>query len=395
MRILTVTDFLYPHITGGASVLAHEIMRRLAMRGHEVVLLTRRRRGLPSHVEGMPVHSYWAATREALYPLALVHCVRRVSAMLDGGGFDLVNVHHSYSGLGVEASRRLCSTVPSVFYFHGPWHKEAMAQGEEDDSLRGPRALKYAARRAADRFVLRSCTRCVVLSQYMRSEAMSICPGVDGRVTRIPGGVDTERFHMGIDRRQARERLRWRDAETVLLTVRRLAPRMGLENLIRAMDLIRSSRPEVRLVIGGKGPLAERLQALINSLGLTQVELAGYIPDEDLPAYYRAADLAVMPSESLEGFGLSTLEAFACGTPVVATPVGGNGEVLGGPIPDFILDGSDPDHLARGILSGIDKLTRPDLSARLRQHAERHSWSHITDEVEELFAQVCAGDTGR
>jgi glycosyltransferase involved in cell wall biosynthesis len=89
------------------------------------------------------------------------------------------------------------------------------------------------------------------------------------------------------------------------------------------------------------------------------VKLAGFVPDANLPLAYRAADLSVVPSVALEGFGLVVLESLASGTPVLVTPVGGLPEVVNGLSKDLILDGSSANHLAQGLaarLSALDKL---------------------------------------
>ena len=99
---------------------------------------------------------------------------------------------------------------------------------------------------------------------------------------------------------------------------------MGLEELIDAMKLIARRHPEALLLLGGSGPISSELQARIESHGLQQhVKLLGRVEDALLPLAYRAANLSVVPSRALEGFGLVTLESLAAGTPVYVTRVGG------------------------------------------------------------------------
>ena len=125
------------------------------------------------------------------------------------------------------------------------------------------------------------------------------------------------------------------------MTVRRLARRMGLENFIDAVDQLRKKEPSILAVLAGTGPLANELAALVEQKQLQEhVKLAGFVPDADLPLAYRAADLSVVPSIALEGFGLIVLESLAAGTPVVVTPVGGLPEVVSGLFPELILEGS-------------------------------------------------------
>ena len=224
----------------------------------------------------------------------------------------------------------------------------------------------------------------------MQAEARAIFPGVEGKYHKIPGGVDTLRFSPAPDRGQVRRRLGLPETSPLLLTVRRLSPRMGLEELVRAMVRVEQTHPEALLLVGGSGELRGRLEQLIAELGLRRTRLLGYIPDQDLPAYYQASDLFIMPSLALEGFGLSTLEALACGVPVLGTPVGGTPEILSEVLPEFVLTGMGPETLAAGILEKLPLLPDPGLSQRARRYAERFSWDRITDAVEGLFSEIIA-----
>ncbi len=104
---------------------------------------------------------------------------------------------------------------------------------------------------------------------------------------------------------------------------------MGLDVLVNAMALLPTMEHRLRLIIGGKGSQQEVLADLIRRHGLAdRVQMVGFIPEGELPDYYSAADLFIMPSQSDEGFGLPVLEAAACGLPVAATPGGGHSELV-------------------------------------------------------------------
>src|SRR2546426_10110498 len=97
---------------------------------------------------------------------------------------------------------------------------------------------------------------------------------------------------------------------------------MGLDTLIRAMATVRERFPRVLLLIGGSGSLRPLLETITISLALSDhVRFLGFVPERDLPAYYGAADAFVLPTRELEGFGLGTVEALACGMPVLGTPL--------------------------------------------------------------------------
>lgn len=387
MNILTVADFFYPVVTGGASIVIYEIMLRLVQRGHRVTVLTRNGEFEPFTVEGIGVRGYKAPDRESFYPLAVYRCTRVLAAMLKERKFDIVNMHHGYSGLPTELVKSRRASLPSVYYFHGPWHKEAMANAgvASGDEVDGGATWKFRFRKGVDRFILKRCSAVVGLSDYMLNEAVEIYPGTAGKMHKVPGGVDTERFKPAGDKVPVRHALGIPPDKTVLLTVRRLVPRMGLENLVKAMAAVESAREDVVLLIGGKGELAPSLQKLISQLNLKRTSLVGYIPDEQLHSYYQASDLFITPSLDLEGFGLVTLEAMACGLPVLGTPVGGTTEILREVLPDFILPGFEVEQIAQGIIDKMDQVHRLELHAKVADYARNFTWERATDAVEAIF----------
>jgi glycosyltransferase involved in cell wall biosynthesis len=396
MKILTVADFCYPGVTGGASIVIYETMRRLVQRGHQITVLTRRGQGTPSEVEGMEICDYPVPKHEALYPVAVWRCRRRLQAILQAREFDIVNIHHPYSGFAMELVRGVGSALPSVFYFHGPWHKEAIANALVGRSAGAGASLKFGFRRLVDRFMLKRSSATVVLSDYMRGEAEEICPAVSRRIHKIPGGVDLDRFRPADQSKDAvRARLGLPTTGKMLLSVRRLAPRMGLEHLIRAMAIVESERDDVSLYIGGSGNLEGALRDLISAVGLRRTRLVGYIDDALLSTYYQASDLFIMPSLTLEGFGLATLEALACGVPVLGTPHGGTIEILEPVTPDFVLEGDAPADMARGILAQLDRVSQGKFAGDLRAYAERFSWDGVADTMEALFTDLQTDAVGR
>lgn len=265
--------------------------------------------------------------------------------------------------------------VPHVIHFHGPWAGEAAAEGASP--------WVVAAKRALERRVYRTGARFIVLSDAFRT-LLEERYGVDPeRVRVIPGGVDAERFRPVADRAQARHTLGWPEGRRIILCVRRLARRMGLEELLEAWEQVTPRHPEALLVIGGRGPLAGELESAVARIG-SSVRLHGFIPEEVLPLAYAAADATLVPSQVLEGFGLVTLESLACGTPVLVTPVGGLPEAVAGL--GLTLAGGDVESLAGGLeraLSG--SLPSADTC---RAHAMRFAWPEIARRVCAVYQEV-------
>ncbi len=271
---------------------------------------------------------------------------------------------------------------PLVVHFHGPWAGESEAEREH--------ALIVKAKAALERLVYRRGARFIVLSEAFRHVLTTRYGVPEEHVRIVPGGVEVGRFDTGLSREEARRRLGWPADRPIILSVRRLARRMGLENLIEAMDHVRRHVPGALLFIAGKGPLAGELEARIAEAGLEQhVRLLGFVPDDDLPLAYRAATLSVVPTVALEGFGLITVESLAAGTPVLVTPVGGLPETVRGLDPALILESARTDALARrlvGVLRGDAAL--PSSDACQRYARERFDWPVVAARTRAVYEEV-------
>nr|WP_280712759.1 glycosyltransferase [Desulfobaculum xiamenense] len=192
----------------------------------------------------------------------------------------------------------------------------------------------------------------------------------------------------------ARERLRLPGGRTLFLTVRNLAPRMGLETFVEAFAGSALLRERAMGVIGGRGLLEESLWALVRDGGLEDcIRFWGFVDEEQLPDLYGAADWFVLPTRLLEGFGLVIPEAWACGTPVLGTPQGAIPDILSAVDPNHVFDGLDAQALRRKM---EDVVRRPqeyrhDPQA-LREHAAgRFAWSMVAGAFEEVVRGAVEG----
>lgn len=291
---------------------------------------------------------------------------------------DLVVSHgapHAFPAL--DAIRRR----PLVVHFHGPWALEGRADGLGN--------AKVAIRRFQERSVYGRGRRFIVLSRAF-GEILEREYGADPAAIRIvPGGVDLRRFGTALARREARERLGWAQDRPTLVTVRRLVPTKGLENLIDAAAEVRREVPDVLIVIVGTGPLAGELQRRVNELGLGEtIRFAGHVAEDELPIVYRAADLLVVPTVALEGFGLVVVEALACGTPALVTPVGGLPEVVTALEPGLVMAGFGARELAAGLRDALTgRLALPGEDACVR-YAERFDWPVIARQVRDVYQEA-------
>ena len=296
----------------------------------------------------------------------------------------------------------LCPVIrnrPLVYVFHSPWHEEYLLKNgthRHRDSC-----LPVILRKQLERHSVRRAARVIVLSEYMRRRVLQT-HGINPTRIRInPGGADLRRFHCDFDRIQLKRRHRFPPNRIHLLTIRNLERRMGVDRLIECMTFLQKTHPQLHLVIGGTGSQSRYLQEMIRRRGLAEnVRLAGFLPHETLPEYYCAADFFIMPSQSLEGFGLVSAESLACGTPVLGTPVGGTPEILNSLNPDFVFRDNTPQAMADGIQRNIANYFYPKHAYRaLRQEcrryaADRYSWNFHVDMLLELLGRLAHSPNG-
>jgi len=190
-----------------------------------------------------------------------------------------------------------------------------------------------------------------------------------------PGGVDLPPMLSEKQRASIRSGFGWQGP--VVATLRNLVPRTGVDMLVQAAAIVRHDMPDVRWCVMGSGALLEPLQWLARQLNVHDIiEFAGFLPEEDVVKRMQAADAFMLPTRSLEGFGLVTIEANACGLPVVATPVGGNVEVASSSPDNRVAEAVSPEAMAEALLALLSQpAAHAERAARLRTHmAENFSW---------------------
>lgn len=271
-----------------------------------------------------------------------------------------------------------CSKLTHVIHFHGPWAQES--------SLSGRSKLGVLAKKAVEKLVYRTADAFVTLSNAFRDLLISKYGAAPDKVHVVPGAVDTRRFQPS-DRVASRDLLGWPRNQRIIFCVRRLVERMGIEALIAAFAAIAAKHPDVSLFIGGKGPLQEDLQAQIQALGLShRIRMLGFVQESSLPAHYQAADVSIVPSQSLEGFGLTTIESLACGTPVLVTPIGGLTEVIRPFAPSWILSGTSAERIAEGLNAYLAGELPPPAPADCVAYVEKNFiWEKVARKVLTIY----------
>ena len=268
---------------------------------------------------------------------------------------------------------------PLVVHFQGPWGEESRVEGDGRLAVLAKTTVEAAVyRRASQAIVLSSAFRDVLHRRYRVPEH---------RIHVVPGGVDVDRFAIASTRNACRRALGWPEGRPIVLCVRRLVRRVGVDTLVEAAAALRARVPEVLVLIAGRGPLEAELQARIAALGLANhVRLLGFVSDAKLPAAYRAADLSVVPSASLEGFGLITVESLAAGTPCVVTPIGGLTDVVSPLAPQLVSASPSAADLADVLARALRGEVALPGAARCASYArERFDWPVVAAQVRRVY----------
>lgn len=336
---------------------------------------------------------------EEWFPLRAARYWRRAQ----GVEADVVDAHFAPYALLPVCLGRL-RRLPLVVHFQGSWAHESAVEGGSRVSVGIKWAIETAVYRRAAAVVTLTAA-----SKRLLTEAYGIPPW---RSHVLPPGVDLVNFSPG-SQVAARDSLGIARVAPVVVAVRRLVTRTGLDVLLNAWGLVLRDHPTAVLVVVGNGPMREGLQKLATEIGVGgNVRFLGSVDDAKVVACYRAADVSVVPSVALESFGLSALESLACGTPVVATYTGGLPEVLSG-LDAALVPPGDPVALgvrlsaalgppersstAWGTLSRCDGADRaPNAGSALaladsgscRAHAERFSWQAAANANLAVYGRV-------
>ncbi|NEQ50275.1 MAG: glycosyltransferase family 4 protein [Leptolyngbya sp. SIO3F4] len=363
----------FPDRPGGLDRYIYELVHNLAESNTEIDLFGI---GLPSHQSIPSIQLKNLANPTASLQNRLYSAYQN-SRSIASSRPDAINIHFALYGL--TAIPHFPKDVPVTCTFHGPWAIESQQEGDSKLGVWLKKQMEQQVYSRCDRFIVLSKAFGQILHQeyHVPWEKIHI----------IPGGVDTQRFQNNLSRQQAREKLGWPQDRFIMFTPRRLVHRMGLDKLLTAIAQLKENKYDPWLAIAGKGPLRETLEHQSINLGLKHcVKFLGFLPDEDLPVAYQAADVTIMPSQSLEGFGLVLLESLASGTPVVCTPVGGMPEVINNFSPELITDSPSAGAMTT-TLSAIltDKIRLPDSEACRHYTTSHFSWPHIATQVKQVL----------
>jgi D-inositol-3-phosphate glycosyltransferase len=390
--------------TGGMNVYVRDLSRELGRRGIAVDCFTRSQNPDTPRINtrlgpnGRVIHL--PAGPETPYDKNQIvdHLPEFVSGVRDlarreGLRYDVIHSHYWLSGLAARELRRAWGT-PIVQMFHTLGHmKNSVANSLEE--WESERRIEGEAE------VMGFADRLVAATPLERAQMVWLYGADAAKVTVVPCGVDLNLFHP-IPQDEAKQVLGLPLERCVILFVGRIEPLKGIDTLLRAIALIAPEMPcwqdELAVIIIGGAPGAgidkvnaelARLERLRAELGIEDLVTFQGAKDQDtLVYYYSAAQMVVMPSH-YESFGMVALEAMACGTPVVASKVGGLAYSVRDGQTGFLVPERDAGALAARIRQLLkDHDLREQLGRQAAQWAQRYGWPAIADQTIDLYEQV-------
>jgi len=391
--------------TGGMNVYVKELTRKLGRLGIHVDVFTRSQDEHVPHVlhdlgyGNRIVHVPAGPEVPLLKPELAVHIPKFVDGIISFAEkkdvhYDLIHSHYWMSGIAAR-DLKAAWEVPVVHMFHTlGLMKQRIA--------RTPTEAEGEYRIQGEYEVLGLADRIIAATPAEMAQLQWLYDADQTKISIIPPGVDVSHFYP-IPEDEAKEFIGIPPNDRMMLFVGRIEPLKGIDTLIQAISIIRKKGTLDRhcclfvSIIGGEpNAMPEtmsaemlRLQQLCEQQGLGDlVTFLGRRGQDTLPYYYSAADVVVMPSH-YESFGMVALEAMACGTPVIATQVGGLAFLVQDGITGFHIPVDDPEALSERLITLLDDhALRSKMSQQAVQIAQNYAWEKIATSMDTVYKDV-------
>ncbi len=378
---------------GGMNVYVRELSRELGARGYGVDVFTRRTS--PDADEVQPIGPNARVINIAAGPASdsqkdatAAHLPEFEAGLLafaerEGTSYDLVHSHYWMSGW-TGARLAAAWNTPHVAMFHTLGEVKNRSRITEHEA---------ASRIDAERVVAQTANAVVVASEHERDLLVALYDVDRARVHVVPCGVDLDLF-TPTDKEAARRRLRLEDGERIILFVGRIEPLKGIDVLIGAAACLHEDENFRVLIVGGDARAqaeVAQLRSLAERLDVDHhISFVGAVPHRELPLYYNAADVCVVPSY-YESFGMVAVESMACGTPVVASRVGGLASTVRDGETGYLISWRCPEPFAERLELLLDNAElRASFGRAAREAVERFRWANVAEAVSALYDGLLA-----
>lgn len=373
MKIGLVAQGVYPFDFGGYEIRIAELGKRFAKK-HEVHVFVPRKGSMkyPREYEGFYIHPIGTGFKHPIFTnwLGALVFSFRIRKKLTDHNFDVIDLSY-YSQPFPKNDTKIISTNGAFFA-----SSEHRALGRK--ILTSPLLFTQIN---LTRLKTNFADKIVCISELAKQETMKHFGALESKISVIKDGA-SEEFNPRVDGGPLREELGYSDDDFIVLYAGRLNEEKGVQDLIKAVKKI--DNPDIKILIAGEGNYRKKLEAMSKPLG-KRVQYVGGIDYQEMPRYYAASDLFVLPSY-WEVQPLTCIEAMACGTPVIATKIGGVPEVVTDGFNGALVQPRNPRVLAEKIvkLKKEDVLRQKFIKNGLKFAKER-SWKKTAEQILKVY----------
>jgi glycosyltransferase involved in cell wall biosynthesis len=361
MKIAILVEFFLPR-RGGTELASYNIAKNLALKGHDVHIITSRDEGLPksSFQDGFHIHRvYWGRIKFFSTIFFLIGIFFRLKSIQP-------NIVH------VQQISLIC--LPA-FFSKKILKKPYIIYGRGSDIY----YISFFWRKIS-KFLLKDAVKVIALTADMKRELQKI---YYGEILVIPNGIELDSYK-NLQKQNFRV-----NNKKIIIFVGTLRPVKGLIYLIEAMKIIHAEMENTILMIIGDGEERKSLEDMVMKLQLENVVIfIGEIPNKDIPTYLVQGDVFVLPSLS-EGFPNVLLEAMAAGLPIVSTNIKGLSDIIRNEKNGYLVEPKNPQQLAEKILMVFNNSTQSKkFSNNNIEKVKKYSWKNVVKCLEDIYLKV-------
>lgn len=370
MKIALVSPYDFAH-PGGVVNHVLALYKQFSLRGHEVRIIAPASQAIPDCSNKFiqigkprPIPTSGSIARVTIS----LHLAPQIKAALSSEQFDIVHLHEPFMPMLCSAVLRF-SDGPNIGTFH--------ASGGNPGYNFGWPVTRWMLKRRS-----RKLTGKIAVSRAAMEFARKYVPGY---YNIIPNGVDLMHFSPHVEPID-----RFMDGKMNILFVGRLERRKGVGYLLKAYKRVKKERPASRLIIVGPGStLRRRYERMVNRQGLQDVVFTDRVSYEELPRYYRSADIFCSPAVGRESFGMVLLEAMATGIPIVASDIEGYNSVVTQGREGILVPPKDVNRLSEALLTFMaDRPLRDRAGAQGLATAQNYSWDDIAGRILSYYERI-------
>jgi len=363
---------------GGVERHVFEISNALIKRGYSVTVLTTRS---PAHNRYHEIDGIKIIRVPYGIPLYSSSIPFRIFEHFNPYEYDLIHAHTPNPTIADLVCLKNQGKIPFILTYHNDITKDGHVG----------KIISYIYNCTLGNFLLKNSNLIITTTRSYTEKSLSL-NGFKHKIKIIPNGVNPLKFNKNIDEKKIRIHHSISLHSKIILFVGALEVYKGIEYLLKAFNQVLNYEMTSYLVIVGAGALSKQLKEMTVELGISdKVIFAGYVKDSDLPYYYSACDLFVLPSISeKEGFGIVQLEAMACEKPVISTNLAGVSEVDENEVASLHFLPKDSDALANVIIKLLEdeKLARKMGENGRKLVEEKYTWDKVAAMTERVYEET-------